>query len=109
MKKVYTVEGKVQIKNAKGTGEKDCKCGSWKDHWEKYSKKKATECSVDKCTDTDIVGAHVTRPNAKKEEYKTHPYIVPMCKEHNGKHGEEFTSKENVTFVWANVKETCGS
>ena len=27
------------------------------------------------------VGAHITRPNAKNEDYKTHSYIVPMCVE----------------------------
>ena len=32
-----------------------------------------------------------------------------MCDEHNGKHGETFTSKQNCTFVWANVSQTCGS
>lgn len=54
------------------------------------------------------VGAHITRPNAKNEDYKTHSYIVPMCVEHNGKHEEEFKSRENYTFVWANVSQTCG-
>ncbi|EHU0329790.1 hypothetical protein RUX70_004440 [Vibrio vulnificus] len=108
MKKVYSVEGRVKIKNAKGTGDRSCKCASWIKHWEKYSNKSANKCVVDGCNNSANVGAHITRPNAKSEDYKTHPYIVPFCSSHNGKHGEEFYSKINTTFVWANVKETCG-
>jgi len=106
---VYSVESKVTIKNEVGTGEKSCTCGPWLGHWEKHSKRKASTCSVDGCTEVATVGAHISRPNAKSDVYKTHPQIVPMCKTHNGKHGAEFVSKANTTFVWANVKETCGN
>lgn len=109
MKNVYSVQEKVKIKNTKGTSDRDCKCGSWIEHWENYSKKPASTCVVDGCSNKATVGAHIIRPNAKSDDYKTHPYIVPMCSSHNGKHGEEFYSKENTTFVWANVAETCGA
>ncbi len=109
MKTVYTVESKVKIKNEVGTSERSrCGCGPWIKHWEKFSKKSPSKCAVDGCTNNAIVGAHITRPAAEFEDYKTHSYIVPMCNEHNGKHGETFTSKENCIFVWANVSETCG-
>ena len=105
---VYSVSEKVKIKNENGTAVRpNCNCGPWIAHWEKFSKKKAGLCSVDGCNEKGTEGAHTTRPAAKNEDYKTHSYIVPMCKSHNGKHGETFTSKSDVTFVWANVKETC--
>lgn len=68
----------------------------------------ATVCSVEGCKEKATDGAHITRPAAENEAYKTHSYIVPMCAMHNGKHGETFYSKDTVTFVWANVQETCG-
>jgi hypothetical protein len=109
VKTVYTVDSKVKIKNEVGTSERSrCGCGPWIKHWEKFSKKSPSKCAVDGCTNNAIVGAHITRPAAEFEDYKTHSYIVPMCDEHNGKHGETFTSKENCIFVWANVSETCG-
>lgn len=109
MKKVYSVEGQVEIKNANGTAGRDCGCGTWIKHWSNYSKKKPAKCSVEGCNNNGSDGAHITRPNANNEKYKTHPYIVPMCSSHNGKHGQKFTSKTNITFVWANVAETCGA
>ena len=109
MKTTYTAKKSVKIKNANGTAGRKCSCGSWLKHWEKFSNKKANKCAVSGCNETATDGAHVTRPSAENEDYKTHPYIVPMCSPHNGKHGETLTSKENTTFVWANAKETCGS
>ncbi|EJL6263672.1 hypothetical protein NTE12_005348 [Vibrio harveyi] len=111
MKKVYSVSSNVKIKNANGTADKKCKkCGSWIAHWEAYSKESAKVCSVKGCSEKkDLVGAHITRPIANNEDYKTHPYIVPMCSSHNGEHGETFESKANTTFVWANVSKTCGA
>ena len=52
--------------------------------------------------------AHITRPNAKYDKYKTASYIVPMCPSCNGQNGQTFTAKNNTTFVWANVSKTCG-
>jgi hypothetical protein len=110
MEAVYSVTDKVKIKNEMGTSQRpSCNCGSWLAHWEKYSKQRGAKCSVDGCNEKATVGAHVTRPAAKNEDYKTHSYIVPMCATHNGKHGEIFNSKNTVSFVWANVQGTCGS
>ncbi|WP_277058897.1 hypothetical protein [Trichlorobacter lovleyi] len=109
MKAVYKVDKPVLLQNEKGTAARpNCTCGTWIDHWENLSGLKAGHCSVAGCEKEGTVGAHITRPNAKNEAYKTHSYIVPMCKDHNGKHGEKLTSKSGVTFVWANIKETCG-
>lgn len=109
MKTVYTVESSVIVKNENGTSKRPlCSCGGWLKHWENLSGKKSTKCMIKDCNNDAFDGAHITRPKAEKDEYKTYSYIVPMCKEHNGKHGEELATKKNVTFVWANVSETCG-
>jgi hypothetical protein len=109
MKKVYTTTDCVKIKNANGTADRECECGSWLEHWENFSGQTATKCAVSGCDNIATDGAHVTRPIAKNDDYKTHSYIVPMCKSHNGQHGAEFDTKENTTFVWANVSKTCGT
>ena len=109
MKKMYQSTDAVKIKNANGTADRTCKCGSWIAHWENFSQKTSKKCSVTGCSNDATLGAHTTRPLAKNNDYKTHHYIIPMCSTHNGKHGEEFLTKVNLTFVWANVKETCGS
>lgn len=108
MKTMYTTS-RAMIQNANGTAERECSCGSWIGHWELFSGLVADTCSVEGCQELATVGAHVLRPKAENEAYKTHAYIVPMCASHNGKHGERFRSKENVTFVWANKAETCGA
>ncbi len=109
MKVTYTTTEEVKVKNENGTANrKDENCGTWIKHWEKFSKLKQTVCSIKGCSNSGTEGAHTTRPNATSEEYKTHSYILPMCPEHNGKHGETLTAKSRSTFVWANIAETCG-
>jgi len=110
MKVMYKSSKSATVTNANGTAEKKCpNCGTWLDHWKLFSKEIAGVCSILNCKNDAEVGAHVLRPLANPEEYKTHPYIIPMCKEHNGKSStDQMKTKENTTFVWANVKETCG-
>lgn len=108
--KVYTITKSVRVKNVVGsskTSPKCANCGDWIDHWNQFSGKLTGDCRIKGCTNKATVGAHVTRPLAKDKNLHTHHYIIPMCREHNGKHGEEFDTKDHVTFVWANVAETC--
>ncbi len=108
MEKIYSVKNSVVIKNEVGTSKRpNCSCGLWIDHWEKFSELSRDKCCVDGCKNDATLGAHITRPRAEDDAYKTHSYIVPMCAEHNGKHGETFNTKESCTFVWANVQKMC--
>lgn len=107
MKAVYTRNDSVVIMNSNGSAGRSCQCGSWLDHWENLSDLQAGKCSVAGCSEYAKVGAHVTRPKAENDAYKTAPYIVPMCSYHNSQHGETFRSKPGVTFVWANKQQTC--
>jgi len=87
-------------KNKNGTGERDCKCGSWKNHWINFSGKKwPDECSVDGCKKKPDLGAHVINPDVSGEK------IVPMCDSCNKK--TEAFSLKSITVVSANTTETC--
>lgn len=107
---VYSVTKSVKIMNARGTGSRNCKCDSWLDRWQYFSGEKALECCVENCTGKAEIGALVIRPLAKNKDYINRPYIVPMCKDHHSTRGVgvEFRTKENTTFVWANVGKICG-
>ena len=88
-------------KNKIGTGTRNCKCGSWKEHWINYSGKTwPDQCSVVGCENNAILGAHVINPNVSGEK------IIPMCDSCNKK-VDDFSLKVNTTTVTANKTETC--
>ena len=61
-------------KNKKGTGNRTCKCRTWKDHWINYSGKSwPTTCSVEGCTNKATLGAHIYNSKVNGER------IVPAC------------------------------
>lgn len=97
--------GIVTIKNINGTSVfQDNNCGSWINHWKKYGgNSESPVCCVLTCSKDASVGAHVNIRDYQNQEY----FIVPMCDEHNGKHGRELDVKPGTIFVRANKSETC--
>lgn len=93
----------MKVKNINGTSENTCKCGSWLDHWKKFSGTTAQYCAERSCTQKPEVGAHVQKDSASDSSW----YIVPMCKGHNAK-AQSIELTDSTTLVSANVKETCG-
>lgn len=88
-------------KNKKGTGERSCKCGSWKQHWINNSNKEwPDKCSVSGCNNAAMLGAHIINNNVSGE------YIVPACDSCN-KLSSEFDLKGKTTLVPANKQKTC--
>ena len=88
-------------KNKEGTQNRECKCGSWKQHWINVSGKEWPEkCSVFGCKNTAILGAHVYNPDVSGER------IIPACDSCN-KRKAEFSLKSGVVLVSANKQETC--
>ena len=95
----------MKVNNINGTSQNVCKCGSWLDHWKKFSGQAfPTYCSEKSCTQKPEVGAHVQ----KDSSYDTNWYIVPLCKGCNGKTGNSLEISDSVKLVSANVSETCG-
>ena len=88
-------------KNKSGTGIRNCKCGTWKQHWINFSGKEWPEsCSVSGCSNKATLGAHVINAEVSGER------IVPMCASCNSLTGY-FNLKGNITLVRANKSETC--
>ncbi len=88
-------------KNKSGTGNRTCKCGSWKQHWINFAKKDwPKQCSVEGCMNEPTIGAHIINADVDGEK------IVPMCDACNKKTGY-FTLKGGISLVSANRSETC--
>jgi hypothetical protein len=92
----------AKVKNINGTSSTKCKCGSWLDHWKKYSKQTVTYCSQKTCTTKELVGAHVKKVSSTDSSW----YIVPLCHSHNKTDGE-LEIVDSVKLVSANKSETC--
>jgi len=92
--------------NLNKTSDKKCKCGSWRAHWVKISKRKLEKCAVSGCDEKNldnIIGAHVKQVDSRKH------YIIPICKKHNKTEGKFYVSMFfALSFVPANIKNTCG-
>lgn len=87
--------------NKKGTSDRGCRCGTWKDHWMNYAKQAwPSSCSVDGCAQKPTLGGHVINKSVTGER------IVPLCDSCN-KRSDEFALKEGVTVTNANKQETC--
>ena len=92
----------MTVYNVKGTAERACSCGSWKNHWVKVSKKEwPVFCSESACLNEAEVGAHVCIERGGQT------YIIPLCHEHNMVDGP-IDILEDTVMVSANVSETCG-
>jgi len=88
-------------RNKNGTKDRNCKCGSWKQHWINFSRKPwPSSCSVLGCKQPAEIGAHVYNPEVSGEK------IVPMCKLCN-KLDTPFSLKNETRVVSANKSETC--
>lgn len=95
----------MKVNNVNGTSASNCKCGSWLEHWKKFSGQSSPAyCSEKACTKKPDVGAHVQKDNSTDKGW----YIVPLCAGHNQQTGKSLDLMESVTLVTANVSQTCG-
>jgi len=95
----------MKVKNINGTSASTCKCGSWLDHWKKFSGQAVTYCIVENCYERAEVGAHVQKDSTSDSSW----YILPLCKKHNGETGKALNVSDSYKLVSANVRETCGN
>ena len=95
----------MRVNNINGTSSNTCKCGSWLEHWKKFSGESIpTFCPVTDCTEKPQVGAHVQKGGLLDRNW----YIIPLCQKHNKETGESLTVDDSITLVSANVSNTCG-
>ena len=93
----------MYIKNVKGTSDRSCYCGSWYNHWSKFSGQYSAYCQVNGCINKNPVGAHVKHAYGNDNRI----YIYPLCNEHN-KSEEILEVSDSYKMVSSNVSETCG-
>jgi hypothetical protein len=94
----------MKIHVIKGIHRKGCKCGSWLDHWRRFSGQAAPTCCPEhSCNEKLLVGSHVQDADP---DYKN-LYILPLCAKH-GRATGMLTVDDSCEQVSANVSATCG-
>jgi len=94
----------MKIRNINGTSANASKCGSWLDHWKKFSGQAVPAyCPEKSCTEKQLVGAHDQKGNSTDNSW----YILPLCKTHNAT-GKSIDVSDNYKLVSASVSQTCG-
>lgn len=93
----------MKVKNVRGTSGLSCSCGSWLDHWQKFSGALLPSyCREKSCMEKPECGAHVQKDSVFDLKW----YIIPLCNKHNTK-TTEIEVMDSTIFVPANVSETC--
>jgi hypothetical protein len=101
----------MKIKNISGTSDTNCVCGSWLEHWKKFSGQSVpTYCPANSsldaraatCINKDLVGAHVQKADSSDQKW----YIYPLCNAHNQFKGV-LEVNDTYKLVSANKQETC--
>ncbi len=94
----------MNVKNINGTSSYQCRCGSWLDHWKKFSRSALpSHCAEKSCMVKPEVGAHVQKDSSTDKNW----YIIPVCSKHNMKAGD-MGIMDSTILVSANVSQTCG-
>jgi hypothetical protein len=95
----------MKLNNINGTSANTCGCGSWLEHWKKYSGQSLPNyCPDSTCVGKPEVGAHVQKDSSFDRSW----YIVPLCTKCNAKTGQSLNISDSIKLVSANVSETCG-
>jgi len=90
------------VKNVNGTSGLKCKCGSWLDHWKRFSGQTVNYCVEVGCREKEVLGAHVQRDDIFDRSW----YIVPLCAKHN-QQTNSLAISDAVNLVSANRAITC--
>ncbi|MFA5349125.1 MAG: hypothetical protein WC309_02000 [Candidatus Paceibacterota bacterium] len=94
----------MRVININGTSDNICSCGSWLNHWKKFSGQSLpTYCPEKNCRNKPEVGAHVQKDDVSDKKW----YIIPLCKYCNAKTKGSLDVINSIVLVSANVKETC--
>jgi hypothetical protein len=89
--------------NVHPPSESNCSCGTWLDHWNKFSGQPAQLlCPMLMCVEKNEIGAHVQKDNSPDKTI----YILPLCKNH-AQPGQSVTVNDFLPLVPTNLAETC--
>ena len=83
--------------------DKKCRCGSWFNHWHKFTQSKIRMCVEQGCNGTDLEGAHVQLADSDD----TAIYIVPLCSKHRASK-EILSIIDSCKLISADINKTCG-
>ncbi len=94
----------MQVQIAEQDSRGDCACGTPLEHWQKYSAVPLPSfCYAMACPGTPAVGATVRVGPAESETR----YVVPLCIEHAGQHGQAIELIPGAQLVLARPRRTC--
>jgi hypothetical protein len=69
------------FRNVSGTSNDTCRCGSWLEHYKRYSGQSLLRCAVEGCGEWATDGAHVQQHPLNP--FVDNTYILPFCHAHN--------------------------
>ena len=96
----------MKVRNIDARGAKECSCGSWLEHWRKYSNQALpTLCAEEKCQQKPEVGALVRIDRHGEHEW----FVVPLCRRHGEELQHPLNILDHVALVSADVSKTCGT
>ncbi|MGF1764398.1 hypothetical protein [Aliivibrio kagoshimensis] len=91
----------MKVKNIKAINHEN-ESVSWLHHWQEFSEAKLGMCVERSCISLATVGTHVQKSESSDDGW----YIVPLCKAHSKKIGEELKLFGNP-LVPANMDALC--
>ena len=95
----------MRVTNLNNTGDRDCSCGSWINHWLNFnskSQKLPGKCPA--CNQNPVeVGAHVQKADGNDNGW----YIVPLCKGCNNQSSDVIFDIGECALASANKAKTC--
>ena|SRR5579862_7515132 len=92
----------IRVKRSAGAPQGSCACGSWLEHWKRFSGQNISFCPVNSCLNKDLVGAFVRRSDASDDKW----YVFPLCEAHSKSEGVLMVSK-SYHLVPADPAQTC--
>lgn len=95
----------MKVMNVNGTSDNICRCGTWLEHWRKFSNQPLPICCPEKhCMQMSAVGAHVQKDDPTDRGW----YIIPLCNGHSRETGKSLEVGDSIALVPADVSQTCG-
>jgi hypothetical protein len=102
-KKNLKIKKMAKIKIIIDPTNKQCRCGSWLNHWKTFSQTHIRMCVEENCNGVDLIGVKIQQC----ESEDTGIYIVPLCVVH-ALSEKEMDILDSCPMISADIKATCG-